>query len=73
MVGFSISLSTVGGVLRRSSVVEVTPPLRMPVPPPPLPVWVRRSRPAQKARPAPVRITARTSLSAFASIRRFVS
>ena len=55
-------LDAVGGVLRRS---RLGAPLVMLLPL----VWPRKSRPAQKARPRPVRTIARTSASASASTR----
>src|SRR5258706_6273369 len=69
MVGLPMSNRTVGGVLRRSRWVETVVPAVMP---PPL-VASERSRPAQKARPVPVRTTTRTSGSRSASTRRWVS
>src|SRR4029453_19539253 len=63
IVGLSIACRTVGGVLRRSSEVADEAELR----PSPL-RSLRKSRPAQNARPLPVRITQRTSRSSFALI-----
>ena len=61
IVGLSIACRTVGGVLRRSSEVADDAALM----PSPLRSF-RKSRPAQNARPLPVRITQRTSRSSFA-------
>jgi len=68
MVGLSIACSTVGGVFRRSSVVGSDAALM-----PPSGRFCRRSSPAQKARPLPVRITQRTAGSSLACSRRWVS
>ena len=66
IVGLSMAKRMVGGVLRRSRFTE-TRSLCEPMPEP----WVAstRSRPAQKPRPAPVRITTRTPASALAFSR----
>jgi len=63
IVGLSMACKTVGGVLRRSSEVADEAELR----PSPL-RSLRKSRPAQNARPLPVRMTQRTSRSSFALI-----
>ncbi len=68
MVGLSMAKSTVGGaVLRSRFTLGAWAWEEEPIPEP----WVAstRSRPAQKARPVPVRITTRTlgSASAFSS------